>query len=156
VLNGLSLREGWRKLLNPVVITLVGAVIGNLTGLAAQLPATILGVVHALAACAIPLGLVMIGVNLANYLGDLRGLVRPRVLLGASVLRLGLLPIVILCVAKWLPCSPELRRVLVMQAAMPAGVFSIVLARHYGGQPLTAVQIVMGTTLLGLVTIPLA
>jgi hypothetical protein len=45
--------------------------------------------------------------------------------------------------------------VLVVQAAMPAGVMPIIIARHYGGQPLTAVQIVLGTTVLALLTIPL-
>ncbi|MCE2828062.1 MAG: AEC family transporter, partial [Verrucomicrobium sp.] len=49
----------------------------------------------------------------------------------------------------------ELKRVLVVQAAMPAGVFPIVLSRLYGGDPATAVRIVAGTTLLSLVTIPL-
>jgi predicted permease len=155
VLNGLSFREGWRKLLNPVVITLVSAVIVNLSGLSVYLPTILLTAVHSLAICAIPIGLVTIGVSLANYLGDLQALVRPRVMLGASALRLGLFPVLILCAAKWLPCPEDLRRVLVLQAAMPSAVFTIVLARHYGGQPLTAVQIVMGTTALGLVTIPL-
>ena len=54
-----------------------------------------------------------------------------------------------------LPFSTEIKRVLVVQAAMPAGVFPIVLARMYGGDPATAVRIVAGTTLLSLVTIPL-
>jgi predicted permease len=45
--------------------------------------------------------------------------------------------------------------VLVVQAAMPAAVFPIVLARHYGGQPLVAVQVVLATTALGLLVIPL-
>jgi hypothetical protein len=31
----------------------------------------------------------------------------------------------------------------------------LVLARHYGGQPLIAAQIIVGTTLLGLFVIPL-
>jgi len=61
----------------------------------------------------------------------------------------------ILAAAKWLPLSVELKRVLVVQAAMPAGVMPIIIARHYGGQPLTAVQIVLGTTILALITIPL-
>jgi predicted permease len=61
----------------------------------------------------------------------------------------------ILAAAKWLPLSIELKRVLVVQAAMPAGVMPIIIARHYGGQPLTAVQIVLGTTILALLTIPL-
>jgi predicted permease len=38
---------------------------------------------------------------------------------------------------------------------MPAAVVPIIVARHYGVQPLTAVQIVLGTTGLGLLTIPL-
>ena len=62
---------------------------------------------------------------------------------------------VMLGLARVLPCSVELKRVLVVQAAMPAGVFPIVLSRLYGGDPATAVRIVAGTTLLSLVTIPL-
>ena len=64
-------------------------------------------------------------------------------------------PVVILCAARWLPCSVELRRVLVVQAAMPAAVVPIIIARHYGGQPLTAVQVVLSTTATGIFTCPL-
>ena len=32
---------------------------------------------------------------------------------------------------------------------MPSGVLPIVLARHYGGDPATALQVVLSTTLLG-------
>jgi predicted permease len=85
----------------------------------------------------------------------MRALVHPRITLLACVVRLGVLPLLILAAAKWLPLSIELKRVLVVQAAMPAGVVPIIVARHYGGQPLTAVQIVLGTTALGLLTIPL-
>ena len=69
--------------------------------------------------------------------------------------RLGILPVVMLCIARWLPCPVELKRVLVVEAAMPAAVFPIIMARYYGGQPLTAVQVVLATTALGLVTSPL-
>lgn len=155
VLSGLSLREGWRKLVNPIVLTLVAAILLNLAGLAAYVPSMVMNVAHSLAVCMIPLGLLMIGVSLANHLGELGALFRPKVTLAAAVLRLGLLPLAILCVARWLPCPVELKRVLVVQAAMPSGVFTIVLARHYGGQPLTAVQVVLGTTVLGILTIPL-
>ena len=82
-------------------------------------------------------------------------MVQPKITLLACVVRLGIFPVLILAVAKWLPLSVELKRVLVVQAAMPAGVMPIIIARHYGGQPLTAVQIVLGTTILALITIPL-
>lgn len=155
VLNGLSISEGWRKLVSPIVITLVVAVLLNLVGVASHLPRVLTELVHMLAVCAIPLGILMTGVNLANFLSDLKALVQPKITLLACVVRLAVLPVLILAAAKWLPFSIELKRVLVVQAAMPAGVIPIIVARHYGGQPLTAVQIVLGTTALGLFTIPL-
>jgi predicted permease len=155
VLNGLSPRDGWRKLLNPIMVTLVVAVALNLAGAAPLLPKIFTDLVHSLAVCAIPLGIVMTGVSLANYLGDLRALVQPKITLLACAVRLVIFPLLILAAAKWLPLSVELKRVLVVQAAMPAGVMPIIIARHYGGQPLTAVQIVLGTTVLALLTIPL-
>ncbi|MEO7415025.1 MAG: AEC family transporter [Opitutaceae bacterium] len=155
VLSGLSLREGWKKLLTPILITLVLAVVLNLTGAAPHVPQLVNDVVHALAVCAIPLGLITVGVSLANYLGEPRAFFQPKISLASCALRLGVLPLVMLAVARWLPCSLELKRVLVVQAAMPTAVFPIVLARHYGGQPLTAVQIVLGTTALGVFVGPL-
>lgn len=155
VLNGLSWREGWKKLLNPVVITLVAAVVINLAGLAPYIPGLVMQVVHSLAVCAIPLGLITVGVNLANYIGEPGALFERKITLASCALRLGVLPVLILCAARWLPCSIELKRVLVVQAAMPAAVFPIVLARHYGGQPLTAVQVVLGTTALAIFVSPL-
>ena len=68
--------------------------------------------------------------------------------------RLGIMPVLMLCFAKWLPCPVELKRVLVVEAAMPAAVLPILLAQYYGGQPLTAVQVVLSTTAVGLFTSP--
>ncbi|HEX2854456.1 MAG TPA: AEC family transporter [Opitutaceae bacterium] len=155
VLNGLPLREGWKKLLNPVVLTLAASVVVNLAGAAPHVPQVAMDIVHALGACAIPLGLITVGVSLANYLGAPRDLFQPKITVASCLLRLGLLPILILALARWLPCSIELKRVLVVQAAMPSAVFPIVLARHYGGQPLTAVQVVLGTTAFGIFLSPL-
>ena len=65
-----------------------------------------------------------------------------------------LTPALILCAAKFLPISIELKEVLVVQAAMPAGMTAILLARMYGGRPAVAVQVVIATTVLSLVTLP--
>jgi len=155
VLSGESLREGWRKLVSPVMITLVLAVGCNLAGVTPLLPKLVTETVHALGVCAIPLGLIMTGVNLANYLNEPRHLFDAKVTFAAMALRLGVLPVVMLVVAKYLPCSVELKRVLLVQAAMPVAVVSIIIARMYGGHPRTAVQIVLGTTALGVLVIPL-
>jgi malate permease and related proteins len=155
VLSGLSLRQGWRKLLSPVLVTLVVAVIANLLGLTPVLPKPVTDTIHALAVCAIPLGLLMTGVNLANYLHAPAELFDARTAIAANALRLGLLPILMLLLARYLPCSIELKRVIVVQAAMPSAMLPIIVARLYGGHPRTAVQIVLSTTALGLFVIPL-
>jgi len=154
VVTGLSPREGWRKLINAPGIALLLAITANLTGVAAKVPAVVMGFVHVLAACAIPLGLLMTGVSIQPHLDDPKQLVNTRVTLTAWLLRLVVLPWVFLLAARYLPCSVELKRVLVVQAAMPSAVVSIIVARIYGGQPLVAVQIILGTTALALFTIP--
>lgn len=154
VVTGLSPLSGWRKLLNAPLLALVVAVICNLTGVSAQLPSVVTNLVHTLALCAVPLGLIMTGVSIQPHLDDPKQLVNPRVTLTAWLLRLMVLPWVFLLAARYLPCSVELKRVLVVQAAMPSAVVSIIVARVYGGQPLVAVQIILGTTALALFTIP--
>lgn len=154
VVTGLSPLEGWRKLINAPVIALIVAVAANLTGAAAHVPALVMNFIHVLAVCAIPLGLLMTGVSIQPHLDDPKQLVNPRVTLTAWLLRLVVLPWVFLLAARYLPCPVELQRVLVIQAAMPSAVVSIIVARIYGGQPLVAVQIILGTTALALFTIP--
>jgi malate permease and related proteins len=105
-------------------------------------------------ASAIPLGLILIGGTLMDYLAKPSQLFSPRITPGACLLRLIIFPAAFLLMAWVLPASPELKRVIIVQAAMPAGILSIVIARHYGGQPLAAVQVVLGTTALGLIAIP--
>jgi len=154
MVTGTSPLAGWRKLINVPILSLVVALIANLTGAAAFVPAVAMNLVHALGVCAIPLGLLMTGVSIQPHLDDPRQLVNPRVTLMAWFVRLGVLPWLFLLTARWLPCSVELKCVLVVQAAMPSAVISIIIARVYGGQPLVAVQIILGTTALALFTIP--
>jgi predicted permease len=45
--------------------------------------------------------------------------------------------------------------VILVQAAMPVAMVTVIVARLYGGHPRTAVQIVLGTTAVGIFTIPL-
>jgi malate permease and related proteins len=153
MLSGLSLREGWRHVLNPVICTLVVAVALNLSGLTP--PAVVMTAVGALGGCAIPLGLLIVGATVTPYFQRPRQLFAARTTPGACLLRLAVLPVVFLVVARYAPFPIELKRVMVVQAAMPAGMMPLVLARHYGGRPLTAAQIMFSTTALGLLVIPL-
>ena len=53
------------------------------------------------------------------------------------------------------PFPIELRHVIVIQAAMPCALIPVLLAKHYGGEPALALRIILVTSLLGLLTIPL-
>ena len=155
VLSGESPREGWRKIISPPVVALVVAVVLNFTGLGAHLPVVVLTAVRALSACAIPLGLVLSGATMAEYLFDRpRELFEVRTALAAVGLRLGLLTLLFLLLARYGPFSPELRHVLVVQAPMPAAFLPLVLVKFYGGHQLTAVRIVLATVAASVLLIP--
>jgi hypothetical protein len=152
VLEGGRLK-GWSRLLSPPVLGIVAGLSMNALGWHAHVPAVARDVLHQLGVCAIPLALVMVGSIMAGLLRRWR----PdwRVSLAGCVVRLGVVPLFLLLAAKWLPMPVELQKVILVQAGMPAGVFSVVLARAYGGDSGTAVQVVVTTTFASLLTLPL-
>lgn len=153
VLTGAS--GGWRRLVTPMLLSLVLSVAIDLSGASAYVPGLFRSMAHALGVCAVPVGLVMTGASLADYLDHPLELLHRKVAVAACVVRLAVMPLLMLCLARWLPCPVELKRVLVVEAAMPAAVIPIIIARYYGGQPLVSVQVVLSTTLVGMFTSPL-
>jgi len=154
-LTGGSLGQSWRRIINAPLIAIVLALVLNTLGLDAHLPKPLLTGVHWLGQCAIPMALILIGAMVADHLHEFHSKSGWRVIGAAVLLRIGVLPMLFLLVARFLPASIELKRVMVLEAAMPAAVFPIVLARHYQGDPATAMRVVIGTSVVGLATIPL-
>jgi len=154
IVTGESPRAAWRKLLNAPLLALVVALTVKLTGLDVYVPQVAWQFVHLLAVCAVPLGLLLTGASFAPHLNDPRQLANPRIILTAWLLRLAVLPWIYLLAARYAPVPVGLKQVLVVQAAMPAAVISVIVARIYGGRPLVAVQIILGTTALAVFTIP--
>jgi predicted permease len=162
LLAGRGPAGGWKKIINAPLAALLLALALNFLGIIFTPPAPvalagkiILTVIQWFGQSAIPLALLLIGAIVADHLDEARGGRAVRVVTVAALVRLGVMPILFLLLAKFLPCSIELKRVLILQGAMPAAVLPIVLAKHYGGDARTAVQVALGTSLLGLVTIPL-
>jgi predicted permease len=154
IVTGESPRAAWRKLLYIPLGALVLALVVRLTGLGPHIPEAAWQFIHALAVCAVPLGLLMTGASFAPHLNDPKQLVNPRVIGTAWILRLAVLPWVYLLTARYLPLPVALKQVMVVQAAMPTAVISVIVARIYGGQPLVAMQIILGTTAVAVFTIP--
>jgi predicted permease len=101
------------------------------------------------------MALILIGAVVADHLHEFHSESGWRVLGAAVLVRVVVMPICILLLAKLVPASPELKRVMVLQAAMPSAVFPIVMSRHYGGDAPTALRVVIGTSVVGLLTIPI-
>lgn len=161
-LTGRGVGGGWKKIVNAPLVALVLALILNFLGLYFQPPSWMIIAgnifrtgIHWFGQSAIPMALVLIGAIVADHFEEARGGNVGRVALVSSLVRLCVMPILFLLLAKFCPCSMDLKRVLVLQGAMPSATLPIVLARHYGGDARVAVQIVLGTSLLGIVTIPL-
>jgi hypothetical protein len=105
-----------------------------------------------LGAAAIPIALVVIGAGLVELLKKEQ--FDWKIAIGSIVVRLALIPACLIGAAYLLPISLELKKVVVIQAAMPAAMFPIILAKHYGGKPEVAVQVVVATTVACFLTMP--
>ena len=142
----------WRKLLNgPVFAVVIGLTLVAL-GWDTQFTGPARKAMSMLGAGAFPLGIFIIGCTIM----DLIGAEKPslKIIAASLLVRMALVPAVFLSAAKFLPLADELRQVIVVQAAMPAGMTPIILARLYGGRPAVAVQIVVFTTALSLFSLP--
>lgn len=154
VMSGGAARD-WRKLLNAPLFAIVFAILINALGWDAHEPQVVSTGIHWLGGCAIPLALILIGAIMADHIGDFHSAHGWRVMGVGVALRLGLLPLAFLLVAKFLPMTTEHQRVLVLEAAMPTAVFPVVLSKLYKGDPATAMRAVLSTSVIALVTIPL-
>jgi len=154
VISGGAPGQSWRRLFNPPVLAILTSLILNLLHGENWIPRPLLSANHMLGTCAFPLGLMLVGATLYDHTrtGIFRGSVRTGLL--GCVLRVGILPLGMLALAHALPLTPELKAVLLVQAAMPSAVFPILMAQHYGGSPVTALRVVLATSIAGIVTIP--
>ena len=68
--------------------------------------------------------------------------------------RIVLIPIFTLLVLRLIPLPETARHLALVLAVMPASSGSVLIVREYGGDPDFAGQLILSTTLLGLITMP--
>lgn len=146
--------KAWKHLINAPVIAIIVGLLINFFHLYEYLPKFFLQTFRILGQCVIPMGVLIVGATAADQMKGMQVRSGGRVMLVGCVVRLLLAPLAFLVVAKFLPCSDDLKRVIVVQAAMPAGMFPIVMARHYGGDSNTAVRVGLATSVVSFLTIP--
>ena len=169
VVSGTAGWAGAKRACNPPAVAVAAALLLYAAGGRAWIPQPLNHALTGLAACAVPVALLMIGALIAD--AWTQGRADPNTTprdawlgaIGGCVLRLGLLPLVFVGFAAALPWiflgtaeqALPLRRVLMLQAAMPAAVFPIVIARFYGGEPAVAARVAIATSAASLITMPL-
>ena len=142
----------WRKMLNGPMLAVFIALALVACGLDQHVVGPLRKVISLLGVGAFPVAILITGATMVG-LAETEKL-SLKIMLGSLVVRLALAPAVILAAAKYLPLVEELRQVLVVQAAMPAAMTPIMLARLYGGRPAIAVQVVLATTAGSLLSLP--
>ena len=142
----------WRKLLNgPMLAVGIGLFLVAL-GLDQHVTGPLRKTMSMIGVGAFPVAIMLTGATMVGLAETERPSLK--IIGGAVLVRLMLAPALILAAAKFLPLVEELRQVLVVQAAMPAAMTPIMLARLYGGRPAIAVQVVLATTIGSLLSLP--
>lgn len=80
---------------------------------------------------------------------------QPRMLISGVLARLVLVPAIVLLLAWALPVDPLIKRIMVIQSAIPSAVVPVILAKRFGGVPEVGTQILLATTAVSFVTLPL-
>jgi len=142
----------WNRLVNgPIIAVAIGLTLVAL-GVDDKVTGPIRTAMSMIGIGAFPLAIVITGATIM----DLVGTEKPswKIIVASCLVRLFIAPAVIILCAKFIPMAVELKQILVVQAAMPAALVPILLARLYGGRPAVAVQIVVATTVVSIFTLP--
>ncbi|MEM9367953.1 MAG: AEC family transporter [Planctomycetota bacterium] len=142
------------SLVSPPFIAVSLALLLRTLGWNDRIPLSIMKPIGWMADSAIPMGLLLSGAIIIDFLkqADWKGS-RGIVVMGL-LFRQGFMPMLMLVSAACLPLSIDLQHVVVLEAAMPAAVFPIVLVRMHEGDVSTALRVVLSTSLMGIVLIP--
>ncbi len=154
-LTGRAERGSWWRAINPPMVAIPLAILLNALSAEEWIPPALDTTFHLLGVCAVPLALLLSGALIADHLNKESLRHGTRTILAATVIRIGVIPILLLVFARFVPLDQPLKAVLVLQAAMPAAILPIVVSKAHDGDMPVALQVVIGTSLIGLVTIPL-
>jgi predicted permease len=155
VISGQGIKASWKRVvLSPPLLAVIAAVTLRQSQFDTWFPTSILQACAQLGKCSIPMGLILSGAIIYDYADKFHwGRVWRPFLLAVAV-RLVVLPFGIVMLSLTTENMP-LKEVLLVQAAMPAATFPIVMTRLYDQDIDTAWTVVVGTSVVAIVTIPL-
>jgi malate permease and related proteins len=156
LISGKGVKGSWRRIVfSPPLISVSLALLLRQSGLSLYLPRPVTHMTEQLGRCSIPMGLVLSGAIVFDCVSNLEIKRVWKSLVLGVIVRLIILPIAFLAIAKYLTAQRELQEVLLLQAAMPSATFPIVMTRLFNQDVETSCTVIVGTSLIGILTIPL-
>jgi len=163
-------RQSLRHLINGPSIAIVIAVSLNLLGNSRFIPAAfhehvvpcfdfLFMTFHLLGAAGIPISIILTGATFADHFH--RSEIKERlsttfkIAFWSILIRLAVMPAIFISLAVWLPCTMEIKQILVIHGAMGSAIFPMVLAKHYGGDPKTAFDTIVSNSFISVLTLPI-
>lgn len=146
----------WRSLISAPAVSVLASGLLNVIHANAWMPLVVKKSLHMMGQAAIPLALLLTGATIYDQVKQ-RNEEKPKyaALTLALLARLAVLPMLLLATARWLPMTDALKKVLVIQAAMPSAMMPVVICRKHFADSRFCVQIILLSSALSLVTIPL-
>lgn len=154
ILTGDLKGDLWKRVLNPVTVAMIAAIVTNRTGLSDRLPDWLFRGTGMMGGCAVPCGLLLVGMGIPALLQGFRATHDFRLATVAVILRNGLIPALFVAAGLFIGLPDDVARLLLLQAAMPGAIFPIVMCQHYRVAPQVALRIAVATTLFGIGTLP--
>ncbi|MCE5294342.1 MAG: AEC family transporter [Chlamydiales bacterium] len=151
----MTLKESAKKLVNAPLCTIGACLFLTYFDLDEHVPKFVFSTTYLLGQAAIPVSMLLIGSLMYDTQKSSEVTYGVRVITLALLIRLALFPICYLGLVWALPLSLELKQVMLVEAAMPAAMLPIMLAKRYNASGQIAFIVVLVTSLASLITMPL-
>jgi predicted permease len=152
ILQDGSLSKNIKNLFSGNLITVLVSVTIAVTGLSHFLPEVLMQVCNGAGSIAIPLIMTLTGATLA----DPKALNMNWHVIYVTIIRLLVFPLFAILLLKQLPLTKEVYSITVIVALMPVAVSSVLMVRRYGGSPEYASSTALASSVIALITVPLA
>ncbi len=138
-----------RVFVNPLVIACLLGLLVSYSGIA--LPAPIYGIFNTLSNAALPIGLLVVGAALD--IQATKG--RHMMIFVSSCVKLGLLPLIAIFLAKWVGLAPLEASMAVVYTMLPASAASYLMAKRHHSNATLLAGIIVAETVAAPLTMPL-
>jgi predicted permease len=141
MLSGDSLRRGLKNLLQPMTVALFVALAINFAGFGKSASIVFASdLCHTIGDCAIPMGTLLTGIYLHEIIKDFRLVSDAPVSFGVMAVRWLVMPFLVLTTVGYFVADESLRKVMLVQAAMPCGIFTFLIVEMFKGEVLISLR----------------